>query len=308
MDTGGVENPGAVNSRDDDASATSEQELMDTPIEDNGINFDVVSDSTEATNEEKEYNFSSKDISKREKTDYFVNVAGAEKRAKKAEKDKLKQERRSRKEMLKEASKSKADEAKERNAKEAAKNREAKHIREKYRFEKFRGFVWRYKVIITILAVFATLITLALIFVPKIIDSINQANRENIISVNKSDIMRVFEQVAGKEYSENKELESVVRDISGDVVIDFYEGAGEIRTEDYIERVEFSILSDETENTTLSGFRYVDYSDAIDNGVRYVYRNEDEYLYEYGDKNERYKSAEDAINALIIDKEKESKE
>ena len=79
MDTGGVENPGAVNSRDDDASATSEQELMDTPIEDNGINFDVVSDSAEATNEEKEYNFSSKDIPKREKIDFFTNVEGAEK-------------------------------------------------------------------------------------------------------------------------------------------------------------------------------------------------------------------------------------
>ena len=240
MDTGGVENPGAVNSRDDKASAASEKELMDAPIEDNGVNFDAVSESAETTNEEKDYNFSSKDISKREKTNYFVNVAGAEKLAKKAEKDKLKQEQRSRKEMLKEASKSKADEAKERNAKEAAKNREAKHIREKYRFEKFRGFLWRHKLIIISAITVITLAVLAIIFVPMIIANINTAQKEQVVRENKTDMMAAFIEIAGKEYEKSR-FDDVIKKISDKLVIDYYEYAGIITAEDTNDKIEFSI-------------------------------------------------------------------
>lgn len=300
MDTGGVENPGAVNSKDDNASAASEQELMDTPIEDNGINFDVVSDSTETANEEKEYNFSSKDISKREKTDYFVNVAGAEKRAKKAEKDKLKQERRSRKEMLKEASKSKKDEAKERNAKEAAKNREAKRIREKYRFEKFRGFVWRYKVIIASVFSAVTLAVLGIIFVPIVIANIDAAQKEQVIRENKTDVMKIFEQVAGKEFASREELEKVVKDVSSEVEIEYSSSSVYINHKDnYNEYVKCDIESSEENGDS---FRYFVYSNYRDGRNWEIIDGENDAfeVVKDGDISE-YGKVEEAINALIIE-------
>ena len=298
-----MENPGAVNSRDDDASVTSEKELMDTPIEDNGINFDVVSDSTEATNEEKEYNFSSKDISKREKTDYFVNVAGAEKRAKKAEKDKLKQERRSRKEMLKEASKSKKDEAKERNAKEAAKNREAKHIREKYRFEKFRGFVWRYKVIIISAITVVTLAVLGVIFVPMIIANINAAQKEQVIRENKTDVMKIFEQVAGKEFTSREEFEKVVKGVSSEVEIEYSSSSVYINQKnEYDEYIKCNIESSKENGDS---FRYFVYSNYRDDRNWEIIDGEDDVfeVIDNGNKN-RYDKIEEAINALIIERTK----
>ena len=300
MDTGGVENPGAVNSRDDDASATSEQELMDTPIEDNGINFDVVSDSTEATNEEKEYNFSSKDISKREKTDYFVNVAGAEKRAKKAEKDKLKQERRSRKEMLKEASKSKADEAKERNAKEAAKNREAKHIREKYRFEKFRGFVWRYKVIIISVITVVTLAVLGVIFVPIIIANINAAQKEQVIRENKTDIMKIFEQVAGKEFTSREEFEKVVKGVSSEVEIEYYmAGIGKVYAKNKAEWISFDADNNGEDFEKIRGFAFYIYDEEKEVSAS-IYYNGDNILLAYGLDDYNMDSIKDALGELLL--------
>ena len=294
MDTGGVENPGAVNSRDDKASAASEKELMDAPIEDNGVNFDAVSESAETTNEEKDYNFSSKDISKREKTNYFVNVAGAEKLAKKAEKDKLKQEQRSRKEMLKEASKSKADEAKERNAKEAAKNREAKHIREKYRFEKFRGFLWRHKLIIISAITVITLAVLAIIFVPIIIENINAAQKEQIIRENKTDMMKIFEQVAGKEF-EWTELEKIVKEIDSEIEINFYESVGDIRSNKTSDAINFYVID---KNNTVMAYNF-EFSGVVDGiGVQILVDNGEYGYFELYEKKD-HGSAEEMIEHLL---------
>ncbi len=295
METGGVENPGAINSRDDDASVSSNPELMDAPIEDNGINFDAVTDSNMATNEEKDYSFSSKDISKHKKTEFFTNVEGAEKRAKKAERDKLKQERRSRKKILREASETKKNELRERNQNEAKKNREVKRIREAYRIEKFRGFIWRYKALIILVVTTVTLTTLAVIFVPKIIDGVGRAHKEQLVAENKTDMMKVFIEIAGKEY-EKTEFDNVVKGISDKLMISYYAEAGVITAEDSEDEIGFN-TAEENDKTMVSSFGFS--GQESDKFIEIV-PSEEGFSY-YEERQEKYSGTiDDMINKLIL--------
>ena len=307
MEAGGVENPGAINSRDDDASVSSNPELMDAPIEDNGINFDAVANSNMATNEEKDYSFSSKDISKHKKTEFFTNVEGAEKRAKKAERDKLKQERRSRKKILKEASETKKNELRERNQNEAKKNREVNLIRGKYRFGKVREFVWRHRLIIIIVVAVTIIATLAAIFAPKIIDDIDRAKREQLVSDNKSVMMKIFATVAGKAYSSRDELESEINNVSKDAKIEYSEDIGKIIISDnYLELVKFydyDVFGDEdSEVKGIGGFAY-EFNDDDDN-LWEIFPTSNGFILDCSnsDLNINYETAEDAIKELIMRK------
>ncbi|MCQ2570752.1 MAG: hypothetical protein MJ154_00675 [Candidatus Saccharibacteria bacterium] len=93
MNVGEVENPGTFDSEKKKASTAPENgdgkslessriRDLDEPIGDDGVNYDVYADeettNTTATTE-AEINFSADDIRKRKKTEYFVNIRGAEK-------------------------------------------------------------------------------------------------------------------------------------------------------------------------------------------------------------------------------------
>lgn len=110
MNAGEVENPKAF---DSDASVTNETSVgagatppepnqatdPDEPIGDDGVNYDVyadnrpASDSTASENP-TDINFSAEDIRKRRKTEYFVNIQGAEKLKREAERKRAAEEKR----------------------------------------------------------------------------------------------------------------------------------------------------------------------------------------------------------------------
>ncbi len=72
----------------------------DEPIGDDGVNYDVYADdttsqsSTPTANDASAVDFSSKDIKKRKKTDYFINVEGAEKSKRESERSQAAEEKR----------------------------------------------------------------------------------------------------------------------------------------------------------------------------------------------------------------------
>lgn len=276
-----------------DAKAVGE--LEEPPVEDNGIDYGAYSATTETPNDASDsISFSSKDISKREKAKFFVNVEGAEKRAKKAEKERLKKERQSRKAMLKEASKTKKAEIAERNAAEAKKNREVKRIRDKYRLEKFRGFVWRYKAIIIISASVIAIAVLAIIFVPMVISNINQAQEEAFINENKTDMMKIFEMVAGKKY-EKSEFETTVKKINDKIQTEYFEDEGEISLEGTGDTIEFSMI-DMNGATIIGSFGFR----GVVNGTRMaIMQDGNEYVYYENGEKRSSGTAEELLKEVI---------
>lgn len=109
MNAGEVENPGAFDSDEKTAKTTpvgggknppESSQLIDPdePIGDDGVNYDVYADEAEtntsnATND-AEMQFSADDIRKRRKTNFFVNIRGAKKLEREAERKHAADERR----------------------------------------------------------------------------------------------------------------------------------------------------------------------------------------------------------------------
>jgi len=109
MNAGEVENPGAFDPEVNSASSTPtgeggtplesrQQRDPEEPIGDDGVNYDAYADGPEATGvattNSAEMNFSAEDIKKRKKTNYFVNIAGAEKLKREEEKRRAAEEKR----------------------------------------------------------------------------------------------------------------------------------------------------------------------------------------------------------------------
>ncbi len=109
MNAGEVENPGAFDPEVNSASSTPtgeggtplesrQQRDPEEPIGDDGVNYDAYADGPEATSvattNSAEMNFSAEDIKKRKKTNYFVNIAGAEKLKREEEKRRAAEEKR----------------------------------------------------------------------------------------------------------------------------------------------------------------------------------------------------------------------
>ena len=144
------------------------------PIGDDGVNYDVYADSpaahTTPSPETPEMNFSSEDIQKREKTNYFVNIKDAEKHQREAErkhdaesKRKLSEARRAEREAKRAEKAAAKERAKQQNynsseEKEAlkkasaeerkhrklarAERRKQRRLALKVRFAKFIAFLW----------------------------------------------------------------------------------------------------------------------------------------------------------------------
>jgi len=167
MDVGKVENASS-------APVTGGNMPPEEPIGDDGVNYDVYADSpaahTTPSPETPEMNFSSEDIQKREKTNYFVNIKDAEKHQREAErkhdaesKRKLSEVRRAEREAKRAEKAAAKERAKQQNynsseEKEAlkkasaeerkhrklarAERRKQRRLALKVRFAKFIAFLW----------------------------------------------------------------------------------------------------------------------------------------------------------------------
>ncbi len=167
MDVGKVEDASS-------APVTGGNMPPEEPISDDGVNYDIYADSpaahTTPSPETPEINFSSEDIQKREKTNYFVNIKDAEKHQREAERKhdaesrrKLSEVRRAEREAKRAEKAAAKERAKQQNynsseEKEAikkasaeerkhrklarAERRKQRRLARKVRFAKFIAFLW----------------------------------------------------------------------------------------------------------------------------------------------------------------------
>ena len=293
MDGGGVEN----RSHDNEG----------VPVTQNGVDYGAVADSSLATEHEVsdgDLNFSSKDISKREKTKFFTRVEGSEKRAREEERKIAKQERELRERMLKEAEKKDSIKT---NVQERAENenlRETKHIKNEFKQRKIREFIWKKR--IWILASIAIIIVaiLAVIFVPKIIESIERSKKEQIIAEEKTDTLTLYEKLVDKEFS-REELERLVENEGKEYTVDYNEdGGGIINNNERPGIIYFSIVDIDGKEKAYS---FIFNGDINGERVEIAPVAEGKYIYYKNSFGDIYDSASEAIDAYLLEKAEEGK-
>ena len=279
--------------------ATPVGEVEEPPISDNGIDYGTYATSTEKENDSSEdINFSSEDISKRTRTRFFTRVKGEEKRIKNEERKRLKDERKLRDRMLKEAeAPNKAVDNK--NTQEAEALRETKQAHSSYRLKKAASFVRsKLHIIITAIVVIAIAVA-AIIFVPIIINNIENEQKKETIASGMTDTLKIFSELVDNEYP-IESFESVVKAISEKVEFRYYEGINYIYSEDQTEYIEFMAIEKE-DGRVYSNFVYNTYR-----GTRQIILNKtgSQYLYNCDDNIKQFDNVSDAIGEYILEDSK----
>ena len=274
-------------------------EVEEPPIDNNGIDYGTyASTSDTAGNSSEEINFSSKDISKREKTKFFTRVEGSEKRAREEERKIAKHERELRVRMLKEAEKK--DRRGRRFNKEEVKNlHETEAARNMYRSRKIRELIWNKRKQISIAVVAVILFVLAVIFAPIIINSIQNVQKQAIVAEGKTKLLSLFSSVAGKEYSKES-FEAAIGE-GNDFALNYYDVAGTIvEGENYNDVVDFELQRNEAGDiTSIYAFHFR----SVINGVSIkIYSNSDGCEYYRGDEMAEYGTVDEAIEEYIFSK------
>ena len=246
----------------------------------------------------EDVHFHASDISNRDSKDFFDNPA-EKKRREKAEQKRIKAEA---KRVLKESKANKATAggaSSEVAAHEEALKREQRKIGSEHRQARARasfGRVAKYWYIYVGAIAAVAIAVCAIIFVPKIIQGIADANNSKYIEENRTPILRLFAEMAGKRLSKD-EIASLVAKYDDTLVVDYYPQAGIIHAaQTRLETITMSPV--ENEDGEYSFFRYENRSGEKD---VYISANRGGYSYCRGENEKQYSKIEDAIDAYILD-------
>ncbi len=142
----------------------------------------------------------------------------------------------------------------------------------------------------------AAIAVCAIIFVPKIIQSINDANNAKYVDENKSMMLRFFEEVVGKQFNK-EQIEELVAKYDGKMMIDFSDTGGLIHPDNYwLESVNMYLGGED--GATYSGFFYV--NEVSLDGASIIEREGSYYYYSRGEEL-TFKTVDDAISAYVLD-------
>ena len=173
------------------------------------------------------FNFSSADIAKREKIEYFTNVKGADKLKRQNARKEKREDRKRQRAFRKDATKSESARKKNERSEEAKRLKETKRTRREYRLEKLRKSIWNKRKVIAGTTGVIALAVIAIIVTPIIINAIDRANKERIIAEGETGLIKIFRAVVDNTYTKES-LEKTVKEISSDAFIDFHNDDGEI--------------------------------------------------------------------------------
>lgn len=254
------------------------------------INGDVSGSENKSS---ESFNFSSADIAKREKIEYFTNVKGAEKHKRQTERKEKRADRKRQRVFKKDATKSESARKKNERAEEVKRLKETKRTRREYRLEKLQKSIWRKRKIIAAGAIAVVLAVAAIIVTPIIINAIDQANKERIIAEGETDMVFVYRAVAGKEFAK-EELEKVVKNISPNANIEYYELGGQITDEAGYAYIGFQVVDD-----MVCVFEYYDY---IAEKKAQISEDLDEYIVVINGETSSYDNVESAVEKFILEK------
>ena len=127
------------------------------------------------------------------------------------------------------------------------------------------------------------------------------AEKEQFIQENKTDVQRVFVEVAGKELTKEK-IDKIVEKYNGTVAVEYYAQAVSIHAKDsYLESV-ISPLA--TDTKSYGGFYYSNYigSDNV-----FIYKRENGYEY-YHKGSQAFENFDDALEAYLNEKAEGAKQ
>lgn len=177
--------------------------------------------------------------------------------------------------------------------------KEQSRIESERRQAKIKGFLGRrakhWYIYVSAAAIIAITIC-AIIFVPQIIQGINDANDAKYVDDNKTLVLRLFEEVVGKRFGK-EQLEELVAKYDGKLEIDYYDAGGQIHPDNYwLESVNMYLGGED--GATYSGFFYV--NEANLDGVSIIEREGSYYYYRRGEEL-AFKAADDAISAYVLD-------
>ncbi|MBP5633560.1 hypothetical protein J6X13_01350 [Candidatus Saccharibacteria bacterium] len=283
MDSGGVEfSGGAVDFHPDES-----------PKEKSGGPVETVPVEKVAT---EDIRFRATDIDNTEEVNFFDKPEDT-KRKEKAEKRRMKAEA---KRILRESKqKNVGGASKDIVESEERLKKEQSRIESERRQAKIKGFLGRrakhWYIYVSAAAIIAITIC-AIIFVPQIIQGINDANDAKYVDDNKSLVLRLFEEVVGKRFGK-EQLEELVAKYDGKLEIDYYDAGGQIHPDNYwLESVNMYLGGED--GATYSGFFYV--NEASLDGVSIIEREGSYYYFRRGEEL-TFKTVDDAISAYVLD-------
>ena len=249
----------------------------------------------------EDVHFHAEDIANRDESSFFDNPKD-QKRREKNEKKRLKAET---KRVLKESKqKSTGGASNEVAAHEEELKREQSRIESEHRQAKFVGFLGRrakhWYIYVGVIAVVAIVIC-GVIFVPKIIQGINDSNDRKYVSENTTSILKLFKEVVGKELGKD-EIEKLASKYKGELTVKYYAQVGMVYPNGTrLESIKMVPMSD---NGNYSLFSYENRKG--DKRVS-ITKAQGSYLYSIGDEERTYDRIEDAIDAYVLDTRGEQK-
>ena len=235
--------------------------------------------------------------------DMFVRVEGGERRKRAAKR----REERERKEALREAKMAEKREGasglvgESEKALKKEQRRLAKEQRKQKRSErwgKILGWFKKHWYIFAGLVVIAAIVG-GVFLVSNIVADMQAkqaaAEKEQFIQENKTDVQRVFVEVAGKELTKEK-IDKIVEKYNGTVAVEYYAQAVSIHAKDsYLE----SVISPLATNAKSYGAFY--YSNYIGSDNVFIYKRENGYEY-YHEGSHAFENFDDALEAYLNEK------
>ena len=240
--------------------------------------------------------YKANDINNRQKTEYFVNVEGADKIKKQAEKqERLKREQI--KKELDEEERKQAEAERARGRLGQQEQRQANREMAKANNAKIRQTIARHKMPIIVATLVIAIVAAAVIILPKLNASIATEKNNKFISENGTPILDVYREVVGKELNKDQINAILSKYKEANIVADFYEEACVIHYSGSNQEKIKSIS--EKKNSGI----FVDFVYSYTGEETIVILEEyDGYKYYRGESERVYGDIEEAINASILDK------
>ena len=244
---------------------------------------------------EEDIEFHSKSITEKDNKDLFVKID--QKAARELERSKKKKEEAAARKLQEIEDKKRRKEKQAQNAQKSAERKAA--IRERSDKEKqILQKIWAKRKIILIALAAVALILLVIFFViPNIkgkIETEEQAATQKMIAEHKTDTIKIFEKIVGKEYTLN-DLSKTAKEINKSATIETYSNSGEIYIDGTTERITFSIV---TQNKTKKTSNFV-YKQATEEGEIQIIKSEDMFYYYDGEETAEYLTLNELLNKHI---------
>ena len=245
-----------IKSSDDEPLILTEEDSENTPTE---------TRSTTAADgipiDEKDIKFRAKDIKEKDDSKMFVKIEGAKRLERKRERAAKKKDEELIKRLQTAANKRKKENKAAENEKKAAKRKASRWIRN-YKLKKVWKQVVRFRVPIIIVVALAIIIPTAIVVARNTQNAIEQqriadeqAAKEKLVTDNKTEIYKIFEQVVGRSITV-EQLTEITKNSSKALTVSYFDNEGIIFYENGGTEYIYFETTKKGKETTVKAFRY----------------------------------------------------